>query len=100
MEVLLVPEAAEDLTLLGCAPVGHSGEGGEEPGHLLLPVVEGGGGRHHEEGAPHSVALSHVGQKGQGLHMHIMINNGKLWIPIFLIYKRYGTELRESQALA
>ncbi len=47
VKVLLVPEAAEDLALARCAPVGDGGEGGEEPGHLLLPVVEGGGGRHH-----------------------------------------------------
>jgi hypothetical protein len=37
------------------------------PGHLLLPVVEGGGGRHHQEGTPHAVALRHVGQEGQRL---------------------------------
>ncbi len=47
VKVLLVPEAAEDLALPRCAPVGDGGEGGKEPGHLLLPVVEGGGGRHH-----------------------------------------------------
>ncbi len=35
VKVLLVPEAAEDLALARCAPVGDGGEGGQEPAVVM-----------------------------------------------------------------
>jgi hypothetical protein len=67
VKVLVVPEAPENLPLLRRAPVGDGREGGEEPGQLLLPIVQGGGGGNHQEGTPHPVALRHVRQERQRL---------------------------------
>ena len=55
-------------TDLRVAPVGHHLEGGQESGQLLLPVVQGGGRRDHQERTPDAVPLGQVGQEGDRLH--------------------------------
>ncbi|KAH6603254.1 hypothetical protein Trco_008029 [Trichoderma cornu-damae] len=65
--VLPVPELPEHLSVAGAPPVREDLELGDELCDFLLPVVQRGGGRHHQERPPDVVLLGQVGHDGDGL---------------------------------
>jgi hypothetical protein len=53
----LIPKLSNSLSLLWISPVWHDSKLWSKPTTLLLPVVQSGGGSHHQEGTPDALYL-------------------------------------------
>ena len=61
--LLFRPNLSKSCTILDISPVWQRLETGNEPGNLLLPIVQGGRGRHDEERTPDVMRLSKIGEQ-------------------------------------